>query len=110
MGWFKPNPMELKYGEPVHLMAIRALAGGAIRVKADIVYRVQYHFIGRHGVSYEGEDNWWRGEVHNEIAKLCENIQRDFNERIAGIEAARNHAIEKGSVAPLFVSAHTDEA
>lgn len=104
MGFFKPSPMELRFGEPVHLMAVRALTSGAIRIRADLIYRVQYHFTGPHGVSYEGEENWWRGAVHNEIAELCERIQQDFNERTAAMSKAREYARENLAVPSLFKS------
>ncbi len=110
MGLFTPSPMELKFGEPVHLMAIRAMSMGAIRVRADIIYRVQYHFTGPHGVAYTGEENWWSGEVHEEIAKLCERIQQDFNERTAAMSKAREYARDNLAVPPLFKSTIEEES
>ncbi|GLU26655.1 hypothetical protein [Brucella sp. NBRC 12950] len=108
MGWFSPNPMQLKFGEPVHQMAIRAIMQGALKFDSEsILTCTSYHFVGPHGIVYKGKDKTWRrcGDVFAEgVAELCEEIQQDFNERIAAQEKAREYAREKLSVPSLFAS------
>ncbi|MCH6205262.1 hypothetical protein L3V16_15605 [Brucella ciceri] len=114
MGWFKPTPMTLKYGEPVHQMAIRALMCGALKPDGEsILTSTDYHFVGPHGIVYQGTDKTWRrGEdgFASGLAELCEEIQRDFNERIAAQDKAREYAREKLAVPPLFASVNKDTA
>ncbi|MBC8719276.1 hypothetical protein [Ochrobactrum sp. Marseille-Q0166] len=113
MGWFSPNPMQLKFGEPVHQMAIRALLSGALKPDSEsILTSTKYHFVGPHGIVYRGKDRTWRRNTSNfasGLAQLCEEIQQDFNERIAAQEKAREYARDKLSVPSLFASVTKQE-
>lgn len=114
MGWFKPTPMTLKYGEPVHQMAIRALLFGALKPDSEsILTSTKYHFVGPHGIVYRGQDRTWRRGTDSyaaRIAQLCEEIQQDFNERIAAQNKAREYARDNLAVPSLFMSVNEEPA
>jgi hypothetical protein len=108
MGWFKPSPMTLEYGEPAHQMVARAFLHNAIRFGGDILVDAKYHFVGPHGIEYRGTDEIWKRNtktVAQGVAQLCEEIQQDFNERIAAMSKAREYARDQLAVPPLFASA-----
>jgi hypothetical protein len=101
--WFKPKPICLKYGEPIHQMVARALYCDAIVVRGGLIPRVHYHFIGPHGVEYKGS-NGNLTDTWTKIAIICERVQSDFNERTAAMDKAREYARDKIAVPPLFES------
>lgn len=104
----KPKPMRLDYGEPIHQMVARALMSGAILVQEGTLSMAEYHFVGSHGIEYKGLDVLWQRDVLGDaeaVAQLCEEVQQDYNERIAARTAARAYAIDKKEVPPLFRSA-----
>lgn len=102
MGWFSPNPMTLSEGESVHQMVARALIGGAVKVSADITSTVRYHFVGEHGQEYRDDERCWGGELFETVARVCERVQSDYNEHLAGRRAAQRYAVEKGDIVPVF--------
>jgi hypothetical protein len=104
MRLFKLNPMKLEYGEPIHQMVARAFMSKSIRVTGDIFYDVEFHFVGPHGISYRGVEPAYRSELAKSVAEVCENIQRDFNERIAAMDKAKAYARETLAVPPLFTA------
>lgn len=108
MGWFLPKPMTLAVGEPVHAMVARAFIEGAVRCDGDMLPGTKYHFVGPHGIVYRGYDKTWARNAETfaqGVAQLCEEIQSDFNERMAAMSKAREYARDQLAVAPLFVSA-----
>lgn len=105
MGIFRPKPMELKYGEPVHVMIARAFLNDAIRIGGDVVDNLSWHFKGPHGVIYRGSKRVWRHEAAESVAAVCELVQQDFNERTAAMTKAREYARENLTIPPLFASA-----
>ena len=104
MAWFKPTPIELKFGQPVHVLVARAYQEGALYVRGDSLSRTSYHFVGPHGIEYRGDLSWYERGA-SDIAALCEEIQQDFNERIAAMDKARAYARDQLCVPPLFASA-----
>lgn len=109
MGWFSPYPLELKFGEPAHLLVARALYSDAVKVCGDIIKNVDYHFVGPHGIEYKGTKETWDGTARC-IALLCEEVQQDFNERIAAMNTARGMVRKSFDVPSLFGSVKKDEA
>jgi hypothetical protein len=109
MAWFRPRPLELKFGEPVHLLVARACHHDAVITKGEFLPRVAYHFVGPHGIEYRGEIGGLE-RTPERIARLCEKIQQDFNERMAAMNKAREYAREKLAVPPLFSSIDEEAA
>lgn len=108
MGWFKPSPMTLEYGEPIHQMVARAFMRRAIKVEGDILIYAKYHFVGPHGITYSGSEKLWHRDAKSTaqaVAQLCEEIQQDFNERIAAMAVSRDYARDRMQVPSLFASA-----
>lgn len=104
MGWFKSEPLELEFGQPVHVLVARAYEAGAIKRDGSTFGGVKYHFSGPHGIEYRGELKWYDADIEK-VAKLCEDVQQDFNERIAAMDKARAYARDQLAVPPLFASA-----
>ena len=109
MGFFdsKPTPIELNYGESVHVLVARALLGRSILISGDYLKEARYHFVGPHGIEYCGTVEVWKAR-HNSVpqgvASICEEVQADYNERIAALNAAREFVREQNKLPPLFKS------
>lgn len=109
MAWGKPVPLEMRFGEPVHLLVARACYHDAIKISGEYVRSISYHFVGPHGIEYRGKSLIW-GDVADEIAGVCEKAQSDFNERTAAMNKAIEYATKNLSVPPLFRSLTDKEA
>jgi hypothetical protein len=109
MGFFRPTPMKLEYGEPVHQMVARAMLTGAIRISGDIIRYSSYHFVGPHGIEYRKCVDFWRNDSATQVALICEDVQQDFNERIAAMSKAREYARENLAVPQLFTTVRDED-
>lgn len=95
--------MELKEGEPIHQMVARAILHGAFKWSGGTFETARYSFVGPHGIAYEGRLGWM-GSGPAEVAAKCEEIQHDFNARMAGSRMAMEEAERQKQTAPTFKS------